>query len=215
MGLGPIQRIAGLLSLTKGQTLDIPKTHDLDDDTRFTEFYNLVFMEFYKNEDCSIEQLKEKNIDTGIGLERMARILQKVPNNYETDLIFPIVEEVAELAKVSYADVDDYTKTKLKVIGDHMRVIVYLISDGVLPSPVLRGYVAKLDDALENERLYNTDARLSGKDAFHLYSTYGYPIEMTIEGAHERGVSIDVTEFNIEKDNHKNKSKLTSSTRDK
>ncbi|XP_043811967.1 alanine--tRNA ligase, chloroplastic/mitochondrial isoform X7 [Manihot esculenta] len=116
---------------------------DLGDDTRFIEFYNLVFMQYNKRDDGSLEPLKQKNIDTGLGLERMARILQKVPNNYETDLIYPIIEKASELANVSYALADDQTKRNLKIIGDHLRAIVYLISDGVLPSNIGRGYVVR------------------------------------------------------------------------
>ncbi|RDX77231.1 Alanine--tRNA ligase, chloroplastic/mitochondrial, partial [Mucuna pruriens] len=116
---------------------------DLGDDTRFIEFYNLVFMQYNKKDDGSLEPLKQKNIDTGLGLERMARILQKVPNNYETDLIFPIIENVSKLANVSYGIADDQTKRNLKIIGDHMRAIVFLISDGVVPSNVGRGYVVR------------------------------------------------------------------------
>lgn len=116
---------------------------DLGDDSRFIEFYNLVFMQYTKKDDGSLEPLKQKNIDTGMGLERMARILQKVPNNYETDLIFPIIEKAASLALVSYAKADDAVKTNLKIIGDHMRAVVYLISDGVLPSNIGRGYVVR------------------------------------------------------------------------
>lgn len=116
---------------------------DLGDDTRFIEFYNLVFMQYNKMDDGSLEPLKQQNIDTGLGLERMARILQKVPNNYETDLIFPIIQKVSELANVSYTLADDPTKTNLKIIGDHMRAIVYLLSDGVVPSNIGRGYVVR------------------------------------------------------------------------
>ncbi|KHN19971.1 Putative alanine--tRNA ligase, chloroplastic [Glycine soja] len=116
---------------------------DLNDDTRFIEFYNLVFMQYNKKDDGSLEPLKQKNIDTGLGLERMARILQKVPNNYETDLIFPIIEKASKLANVSYGIADDQTKRNLKIIGDHMRAIVFLISDGVVPSNVGRGYVVR------------------------------------------------------------------------
>ncbi|KAJ9704569.1 hypothetical protein PVL29_002905 [Vitis rotundifolia] len=116
---------------------------DLGDDTRFIEFYNLVFMQYNKKDDGSLEPLKQMNIDTGLGLERMARILQKVPNNYETDLIYPIIEKASELANVSYALADDHAKMNLKVIGDHLRAIVYLISDGVVPSNIGRGYVAR------------------------------------------------------------------------
>ncbi|MED6107781.1 hypothetical protein PIB30_017272 [Stylosanthes scabra] len=88
---------------------------DLGDDSRFIEFYNLVFMQYNKKDDGSLEPLKQKNIDTGLGLERMARILQKVPNNYETDLIFPIIEKASKLANVSYVTADDQTKRNLKV----------------------------------------------------------------------------------------------------
>lgn len=116
---------------------------DLGDDTRFIEFYNLVFMQYNKKDDGSLEPLKQMNIDTGLGLERMARILQKVPNNYETDLILPIIEKVSELANVSYGICDDQTKRYLKIVGDHMRAIVFLISDGVVPSNVGRGYVVR------------------------------------------------------------------------
>uniref|UniRef100_J3MCW0 Probable alanine--tRNA ligase, chloroplastic n=1 Tax=Oryza brachyantha TaxID=4533 RepID=J3MCW0_ORYBR len=116
---------------------------DLGDDSRFIEFYNLVFMQFNKKDDGSLEPLKQKNIDTGMGLERMARILQKVPNNYETDLIFPIIEKAASMAIVSYSTADDAMKTNLKIIGDHMRAVVYLISDGVIPSNIGRGYVVR------------------------------------------------------------------------
>ncbi|KAG8094280.1 hypothetical protein GUJ93_ZPchr0012g19222 [Zizania palustris] len=100
-------------------------------------------MQYNKKDDGSLEPLKQKNIDTGMGLERMARILQKVPNNYETDLIFPIIEKAASMAIVSYTTADDAIKTNLKIIGDHMRAVVYLISDGVIPSNIGRGYVVR------------------------------------------------------------------------
>ena len=70
---------------------------DLDDDSRFIEFYNLVFMELNRDADGGVTPLKNKNIDTGMGLERMAQILQGVPNNYETDLIKPIIDKACLL----------------------------------------------------------------------------------------------------------------------
>eukprot|EP01018_Ginkgo_biloba_P015486 Gb_36215 [translate_table: standard] len=250
---------------------------DLGDDTRFIEFYNLVFMQYNRNDDGSLEPLQNKNIDTGLGLERMAQILQKVPNNYETDLIYPIIERAAELAGVKYAEADERTQSHLKVIGDHMRAIVYLISDGVTPSNIGRGYVVrrlirrvvrtgrligirgdgrgnvegaflpivaeavmdlstnidpdvkassgrileelhreelrfvqtlergeKLLDQLLREALASADDNgnckpcLSGKDAFVLYDTYGFPLEITMEVADEQGVSIDLKGFEVE-----------------
>ncbi|KAF3796540.1 Alanine--tRNA ligase [Nymphaea thermarum] len=116
---------------------------DLGDDSRFLEFYNLVFMQYNKTDDGTLEPLLQKNIDTGMGLERMARILQKVPNNYETDLIYPIIEKAAELARVPYPEANEQKKAHLKIIGDHMRAVVYLLSDGVLPSNLGRGYVVR------------------------------------------------------------------------
>ncbi|KAL0922282.1 hypothetical protein M5K25_006254 [Dendrobium thyrsiflorum] len=116
---------------------------DFGDGSRFIELYNLVFMQYNKKDDGSLELLKQKNIDTGMGLERMAQVLQKVPNNYETDLIFPIIEKASNLAMISYANADDVTKANFKIIGDHMRAVVYLISDGVVPSNVGRGYVVR------------------------------------------------------------------------
>lgn len=84
-----------------------------------------------------------QNIDTGMGLERVAQILQGVPNNYETDLLFPLLAEAARLAGIDYSSAPEKTKTSLKVIADHIRACVYLISDGVTPSNVGRGYVLR------------------------------------------------------------------------
>ncbi|KAB1223287.1 putative alanine--tRNA ligase, chloroplastic [Morella rubra] len=262
---------------------------DLGDDTRFIEFYNLVFMQYNKNEDSSLEPLKQKSIDTGLGLERLARILQKVPNNYETDLIYPIVEKASELANVSYALADDPTKMNLKIIGDHVRAIVYLISDGVYPSNIGRGYVVRrlirravrtgrllgikgdgrgnlegaflpvvaekaielsthidadvkdgasrileelkreelrfvmtlergeklLDEMLGNALLCakenGTAPCLSGKDAFLLYDTYGFPVEITREVAEEHGVGVDMKGFDIEMENQRRQSQAAHS----
>ncbi|GMH01503.1 hypothetical protein Nepgr_003342 [Nepenthes gracilis] len=97
---------------------------DLGDDSKFIEFYNLVFMQYNKKEDGSLEPLKQRNIDTGLGLERMARILQKVPNNYETYLIYPIIKRASVLANVSYALGDDSTKLKLKNCSSMFSVLV-------------------------------------------------------------------------------------------
>ncbi|KAG4160319.1 hypothetical protein ERO13_D02G229700v2 [Gossypium hirsutum] len=254
---------------------------DLGDDTRFIEFYNLVFMEYNKKDDGTLEPLKQKNIDTGLGLERMARILQKVPNNYETDLIYPIIEKASALANISYPLADEQTKLKLKVVGDHLRAIVYLISDGVLPSNIGRGYVVRrlirrvvragrslgikgerrdnlegavlpiiaekvielsthidpdvkikaprileelkkeelnfvqtlergetllekmLADASSNAEKSGTVPCLSGKDAFLLYDTFGFPVELTTEIAEEQGITVDMNGFDIEMENQR------------
>ncbi|MEM7725584.1 MAG: alanine--tRNA ligase [Cyanobacteria bacterium P01_A01_bin.45] len=116
---------------------------DLDDDSRFIEFYNLVFMQYNRDVDGNLTPLASKNIDTGMGLERMAQILQNVPNNYETDLIFPIIKKAADLAGIEYGKSEEKTKTSLKVIGDHIRAVVHMIADEIRASNVGRGYVLR------------------------------------------------------------------------
>ncbi|MBE9257096.1 alanine--tRNA ligase [Dolichospermum sp. LEGE 00246] len=116
---------------------------DLEDDTRFIEFYNLVFMQYNRDASGNLTPLQNKNIDTGMGLERMAQILQKKPNNYETDLIFPIIETAAKIAKIDYHQSDENTQVSLKVIGDHVRSVVHMIADEIRASNVGRGYVLR------------------------------------------------------------------------
>lgn len=116
---------------------------DLEDDTRFIEFYNLVFMQYNRDVSGNLTPLQNKNIDTGMGLDRMAQILQKVPNNYETDLIFPIIQTAGQIAGVDYHKSDEKTKTSLKVIGDHIRAVIHMIADEIRASNVGRGYVLR------------------------------------------------------------------------
>jgi len=116
---------------------------DLEDDDRFIEFYNLVFMQYNRDAEGTLTPLANRNIDTGMGLERMAQILQQVPNNYETDLIYPLIETAAGLAGVDYKALDDKGKTSLKVIGDHSRAVCQLICDGVTASNLGRGYILR------------------------------------------------------------------------
>ena len=116
---------------------------DLEDDSRFIEFYNLVFMQYNRDSEGKLTPLQNKNIDTGMGLERMAQILQKVPNNYETDLIFPIIESAAKIASIDYHKSDEKTKISLKVIGDHVRSVVHMITDSISASNIGRGYILR------------------------------------------------------------------------
>jgi alanyl-tRNA synthetase len=229
---------------------------DLEDDSRFIEFYNLVFMQFNRDAEGNLTPLANRNIDTGMGLERMAQILQAVPNNYETDLIYPLIETAAGLAGVDYRALDEKGKTSLKVIGDHSRAITQLIGDGVTASNLGRGYIlrrllrrvvrhgrllgidkpfltamgeasiALMQDAypqlverrdvilaeLEREeaRFLETLERgekllaevlaaqpkqISGAQAFELYDTYGFPLELTEEIAEEHGLTVDSAGF--------------------
>jgi alanyl-tRNA synthetase len=233
---------------------------DLEDDTRFIEFYNLVFMQYNKDAEGNLTPLQNQNIDTGMGLERMAQILQKVPNNYETDLIFPILQSAAEIAGIDYASSDEKTKVSLKVIGDHIRAVVHMIADEIRASNVGRGYIVrrlirrvvrhgrligiaeeftvrvaesaialseavypnvrqreaaiKAELAREEAQFLKTLERgeklleeivdrtkqqatleISGSDAFTLYDTYGFPLELTQEIAEEQGITVDLVGF--------------------
>ncbi len=116
---------------------------DLEDGDRFIEFYNLVFMQYNRDPNGKLTDLKFKNIDTGMGLERMAQILQKKPNNYETDLIFPIIQKTCEIANIDYFSSNDKNKISLKILGDHTRAVIHLISDGVAASNLGRGYILR------------------------------------------------------------------------
>ena len=116
---------------------------DLEDGDRFIEFYNLVFMQYNRDPNGKLTDLKFKNIDTGMGLERMAQILQKKQNNYETDLIFPIIQKICEIANIDYFSSNDKNKISLKIIGDHTRAVIHLISDGVAASNLGRGYILR------------------------------------------------------------------------
>ncbi|HYP03659.1 MAG TPA: alanine--tRNA ligase [Cyanobium sp.] len=116
---------------------------DLEDDSRFIEFYNLVFMQYNRDAEGVLTPLQARSIDTGMGLERMAQILQAVPNNYETDLIYPLIEKAAALAGLDYHALDAKRQTSLKVIGDHSRAVTQLIGDGVSASNLGRGYILR------------------------------------------------------------------------
>ncbi len=248
---------------------------DLEDDSRFIEFYNLVFMQYNRDADGNLTPLQNKNIDTGMGLERMAQILQQVPNNYETDLIFPIIKTAAEIAAIDYSKTDGKTQTSLKVIGDHVRSVVHMIADGISASNIGRGYVLRrlirrvvrhgrligieaefttkiaetaiaLSEAIypqvreretvikaqlqrEESRFLETLERgekllteiiekeakqISGVDAFTLYDTYGFPLELTQEIAEENGLKVDEEGFKEEMKKQQERSKAAHETID-
>jgi len=109
---------------------------------RFLEVWNLVFMQYDRDEQGNLNPLPKKNIDTGIGLERTASILQGKKTNFETDIIEPIILKSAKLAGVKYEDNGAET-VPLRIIADHARAITFLINDGVLPSNEGRGYVLR------------------------------------------------------------------------
>ncbi|KOP23195.1 alanyl-tRNA synthetase [Hapalosiphon sp. MRB220] len=252
---------------------------DLEDDTRFIEFYNLVFMQYNRDAEGNLTPLANKNIDTGMGLERMAQILQSVPNNYETDLIFPIIKKAAEIAGIDYTASNEKIKVSLKVIGDHVRAVVHMIADEIRASNVGRGYVLRrlirrvvrhgrligiqgefttqvaevaislAEDAYPNlrQRENNIKAELqreesrflqtlergeklleeiiakvkqqgknqiSGEDAFTLFDTYGFPLELTQEIAEENNLTVDVAGFDVEMEKQRQRAREAHETID-
>ena len=112
------------------------------DSTRYVEIWNLVFTQFNRVDKGKLEPLSQKNIDTGAGLERMVRVIQKIPNNYESDLLFPIVQEVAKLANTTYGK-DKENDRRMRRITDHTRSAVFCIADGVAPDKAGRNYVVR------------------------------------------------------------------------
>jgi alanyl-tRNA synthetase len=113
-----------------------------DDTERFLEFWNLVFMQYELQADGALPELPTKNIDTGMGLERMASLLQGVPSVYETDLFRPLIELGEELSGRNYGD-DFPTTRALRIIADHGRGATFLLADGVVPSNEDRGYILR------------------------------------------------------------------------
>jgi len=223
---------------------------------RFVELWNLVFTEYYADENGTLYPLPSKNIDTGAGLERVASVVQGVPTNFDTDLILPIINAIEVLLSCEYGK-NEETDVSIKIIADHIRAITFLISDGVLPSNDGRGYVLKrlirramrrgillghnkpflyslvdvvvdnMKDAypelvsrqaflkkilkIEEERFgktltigvnmlkdimsKSTDRILTGEDAFKLYDTYGFPLDVIREITSEKNFEIDEEGF--------------------
>jgi len=228
---------------------------------RFVEFWNLVFTQFEKQEDGTYERLANPNIDTGMGLERIACIMQGVTSLFDVDTIKSIRDKVCEMANVEYGK-DAETDVSIRVVTDHIRSTVFMTSDGVNVSNEGRGYVLrrllrraarhgrllgikgtflyKLAETVieaskgaypalgENKELIcnkikteeerfsqtidagfailnsfleereNTNEAFSGENAFKLYDTYGFPIDLTREILAERGIEIDEEGFQQE-----------------
>jgi alanyl-tRNA synthetase len=226
---------------------------------RFLEFWNLVFMEFDLHEDGSLTPLPKQNIDTGLGLERGAMLLQGVESVFETDGYQLIMDWVARESGVAYGESDVATRAH-RVLADHGRGMAMLAADGVVPGNEARGYVLRriirravqqarviglsevwrLSDVVveqmgaaypelvenreavrdtiraEEERFTETLERglkvfddlaggsaISGEDAFTLAATYGFPLELTVELAEERGQAVDVDGYKLAMEGHR------------
>ncbi|MFJ7363478.1 alanine--tRNA ligase [Peribacillus frigoritolerans] len=241
-----------------------PELYPGGENERHLEVWNLVFSQFNHNPDGSYTPLPKKNIDTGMGLERMASVVQDVATNYDTDLFMPIIRAVEEISDVKYG-VDTEKDVAFKVIADHIRTVAFAVGDGALPSNEGRGYVLRrllrravryakqininrpfmfelvtvvgeimkdfYPEVLKNkefiakvikneeERFHETlndglsilsevikkekekgNTTIPGSDAFRLYDTYGFPIELTEEYAEEEGMAVDQAGFEKEMD---------------
>ena len=130
---------------------------------RYLEIWNLVFTQFDRDDAGKYSPLAKKNIDTGAGLERIASVLQNKKSNFETDLLFPIIEHAMKVAGVEYGK-DARTDVSLKVIADHARSVTVMISDGILPSNEGRGYVLRrlLRRAVRHGRLLGIEKAFLG-----------------------------------------------------
>jgi alanyl-tRNA synthetase len=228
---------------------------------RFLEFWNLVFMAYELHPDGTLTDLPTQNIDTGLGLERAARIVQDVASVYDTDGYQRIMRWIEETSGVAYGDSPGATKAH-RVLADHGRGMAFIVAEGVTPSNEGRGYVLRrivrraiqhglrigmeapfvadlaatvieqMGDAYpelrdnhdqialvlsaEEERFSETLDRgmklfdeaagrghISGADAFTLQATYGFPIELTLEIARERGIPVDEEEYAREMERHR------------
>lgn len=125
-----------------GDDINDPELYPGGENDRYLEVWNLVFSEFNHNPDGTYTPLPKKNIDTGMGLERMASVVQNVPTNFDTDLFMPIIQATEQLANVKYGD-NSSSDEAFKVIADHIRTVAFAIGDGALPSNEGRGYVLR------------------------------------------------------------------------
>ncbi len=235
---------------------------------RFLEFWNLVFMSYELHADGTLTPLPKENIDTGLGLERGAAILQDVITVYETDGYRQIMDWIAAESGIAYGDSAAATKAH-RILADHGRGMTFIVGEGVTPSNEGRGYVLRriirravqqaqrigLSDVhrlsavvveqmgeaypelpthadeiarvlrLEEERFLETlerglklfeelgsDTAITGEQAFTLAATYGFPVELTVELAEERGQAVDVDGYRIEMERHREVSRAAGSS---
>lgn len=225
---------------------------------RWVEIWNMVFTELFQDEEGNQTPLDKKNVDTGMGLERIAMVCQGVESTFETDVLKHILNKVCSITGKKYKE-NEKTDISLRIVVDHARCVSFMIADGIMPSNEGRGYVlrmilrralrhgyllglelpflepiidtviekycAQYPELKENEKkiketilkeeerfkltldkgyqLINqsienalkADKQISGEDAFKLYDTYGFPYELTLEIAQEKGLSVDEKGF--------------------
>lgn len=235
---------------------------------RYVEIWNNVFMQYYKHPDGTYTPLEQKNVDTGMGLERTLAMLNGYKSVYETDVLRPVVDYITE---ASGKKAEGEALKAIRIIADHIRTATFMLGDefGIVPSNVDRGYIlrrlirravryarlielapaaltecaakyvdiyaeaypelstnrdkimteldkeiGKFDVTLQQglkefDKLlkYIQDKRMSGKAAFRLYDTYGFPIEMTLELARDNGITVDLEGYERAYNEHQQKSK--------
>lgn len=125
-----------------GNDANDPELYPGGENERYLEVWNLVFSQFNHNPDGTYTPLPKKNIDTGMGLERMASVVQNVPTNFDTDLFMPIIQAVEQISGAKYG-IDQEKDVAFKVIADHIRTVAFAVGDGALPSNEGRGYVLR------------------------------------------------------------------------
>ena len=150
----------------RGEEFGAPGERPGDDTDRFLEFWNHVFMGYDLAEDGTLSPLPMRNIDTGMGLERMAAILQDVPSVFETDLLRPLIELGEELSGRTYGE-DAATTRAMRIVADHSRGTAFLIADGVVPSNEDRGYILRriMRRAIQQGRTMGLEAPWLGRFA--------------------------------------------------
>lgn len=266
-----------------GNDLSDPELYPGGENERYLEIWNLVFSQFNHNPDHTYTPLPKQNIDTGMGLERVASVMQDVPTNYDTDLFMPIIEKIETIAdrrykrpgEIELSEIfgsEEDINTPFKVIADHIRTVAFAIGDGALPSNEGRGYVLRrllrravryakqigiekpfmfdlvptvgaiMDDYYpevkekeafiqrviknEEQRFHETlhdglgifndvvaaqkakgETVIPGADAFRLYDTYGFPVELTEEYAVEVGMTVDEEGFNAEMEQQRSRAR--------
>jgi len=235
---------------------------------RFLEFWNLVFMQYNKQPDGTLDKLKQTGVDTGMGLERICAIMQNVESVYQIDLFLPIVKKIEDLSGLRYSEQEERIKAAFHVLADHIRASSFLIADGCSPSNEGRGYVlrkiirraALFEKKLTEKSIFpklsesvvesmsdiypelKTNARLikdvlksevekfainlirgatilekyfeenksskiiNGEQAFRLYDTYGFPIEVVHILSNEKGFTVDAEAFELEMQKQKERS---------
>ncbi|MFH1254850.1 MAG: alanine--tRNA ligase, partial [bacterium] len=243
-----------------------------DDNPLWVEIWNNVFMQYNKKTDKSYEPLKQKNVDTGMGLERILSVINGLGDDYKTDLFKNLIFKIEKLSGKNYDDSPEVKKA-MRVIADHIKAAVFIMGDdkGVCPSNTDRGYVLrrlirrairygkqigisqdswtkeiakiaahdysgiypeigrnidKIIDLLKNEeakfkktlesglkeaeKIFVSSQTIIGKDAFYLYQSYGFPIEMIEEMAKEKNITVDAGGFKSELEKHQKLSQTAS-----